>query len=77
MDLYNCFIIREQRKRHCFELLKEVIVGRREVLEAAYNAPPGPIKLQRNYFSNNPAVDPVLQRVKKRYLIYRFVFSVL
>ncbi|EEB14431.1 nfrkb, putative [Pediculus humanus corporis] len=58
---------REQRKRHCFELLKEVIVGRREVLEAAYNSPLGPVKIPKNYYSNNPAVDPVLQRVKKRY----------
>ncbi|KAK6621385.1 hypothetical protein RUM43_011691 [Polyplax serrata] len=58
---------KEQRKRHCFDLLKEVIVGRREVLEAAYNSPMGPIKIPKNYCSYNPAVDPILQRVKKRY----------
>lgn len=70
MEVSNKIIVsyasREQRKRHCFELLKEVIVGRREVLEAAYNSPLGPIKIPKNYYSNNPAVDPILQRVKKR-----------
>lgn len=50
-------------------MLKTIIVSRRQVLEQASSAPPGPFKLQKPQYSN-PNGDLLSQRVKKRYFFW-------